>query len=130
VPRRRQGIRVVTRPLLAADRTIRIDAPTRIETFLYEGHTIRAPGFDEESFAIAVGRALAEGLTAQPGKAPRTWLVTNPATNSEYVAHGRYGCSCASGHHRSLCKHRAVVLLVEAITGGVDRPGGRETDGN
>lgn len=52
---------------LVRDRTI----ATRAEpTIQFGGHTIRAPGFDPETFASAIDRAVNDGLTVSPGRTP------------------------------------------------------------
>lgn len=94
------------------------------ETIRFGGHTIRAPGFDELTFAAAVNRAFSDGLAVSPGRAPRSWYVRNPVSGQEYVASLDGTCTCAAGHHRSLCKHLALTLLLDAILTPVDRLGG------
>lgn len=101
----------------------RSEAPARVQPITFGGYQVAAPGFDEEMFASVVQRALADGLRVEPGRAPRTWLVTNPVSGHEYAANV-HGCTCAAGHHRSLCKHLALTLLLDAILTPVDRLGG------
>jgi hypothetical protein len=99
------------------------DITTLPETIRFGGHTVRAPGFTAETFASAIDRALSDGLTISPGRAPRTWHVRNPVSGHEYATN-RHGCSCPASLHGSPCKHAAIVILVETITGGADRLGG------
>jgi hypothetical protein len=99
---------------LVKDRAI----ATRAEpTIRFGGHTIRAPGFDELTFAAAVNRAFSDGLAVSPGRAPRSWYVRNPTNGSEYVAN-RHGCSCRAGELARPCKHRSIILVIEAIIVG------------
>jgi hypothetical protein len=103
---------------------IEIRVATRAESAVrYAGYQITAPGFDEAAFSAAVQRALADGLTVSPGRAPRTWQVFNSTNLSEYIV-SPFGCSCRAGELNRSCKHRALVQLIEAIIGGADRPGG------
>ncbi len=48
-----------------------VTTTTRVEpTVRFRGHTVRAPGFDPESFASAIDRAVNDGLTVSPGRTP------------------------------------------------------------
>ncbi len=101
-----------------------VTTTTRVETTVrFGGFTICTDGFDDATFAAAIARALHDGLTISPGRAPRTWLVTNPLNRSEYVTNA-HGCSCRAGEHGTPCKHRAIILVIEAILGGSDSLGG------
>ncbi len=104
---------------LVTNRTI----TTRAEPITFHSHVLDAPGFTAETFASAIDRALSDGLTISPGRAPRTWHVRNPTNGSEYVAN-RHGCSCRAGELARPCKHRSIILVIEAIIGGSGCPGG------
>jgi hypothetical protein len=101
-----------------------IETPTRADPpITFHGYAIRAAGFTAETFAAAIQRALADGLTISPGRAPRTWHVRNPVSGHEYASNV-HGCSCPASLHGAPCKHVAIVLLTETITTPVDRLGG------
>lgn len=90
----------------------------------FRGYTIRAAGFDQETFSQAITRAIDEGLTIRPGHASRTWYVWNPSSQNEYATGANGTCTCPASVHGSSCKHVALVMLIETIIGDSDRLGG------
>lgn len=72
------------------------------------GHTVDAPGFDQDQFERAMARAFTDDLRLKPLRG-RAFLVYRPgASVGQRVT--RTTCSCPAGEHEVPCKHRAVVI--------------------
>lgn len=72
------------------------------------GHTVDAPGFNQDRFERAMTRAFVDDLQLKP-LGNDAFLVFQPgATRGQRVT--RETCSCPAGEHDVPCKHRAVVI--------------------
>lgn len=80
----------------------------------YRGHTIPAPGFDEATLARSIDRALAGGVTLRATERPNVYRASGSGGETYWTS--RTGCSCPAGSNARPCKHRALVVLIEAIT--------------
>ncbi|HET7345793.1 MAG TPA: SWIM zinc finger family protein [Acidobacteriaceae bacterium] len=72
------------------------------------GHTVDAPGFNQDRFERAMARAFVDDLQLEPlGRG--AFLAFQPgATRGQRVT--RETCSCPAGQHDVPCKHRALVI--------------------
>jgi hypothetical protein len=87
---------------------VRIGAPVVPVPITWGGHTVNAPGFDQDRFDRAMARAFVDDLQIKPLRG-ETFLVHYPgATHGHRVT--RETCSCPAGQHDVPCKHRALVI--------------------
>ena len=72
------------------------------------GHTVDAPGFDQDRFDRAMARAFIDDLRLEPlpGDA---FLVHFPGSSRGHYT-TRETCTCPAGQHDVPCKHRALVI--------------------
>lgn len=72
------------------------------------GHTVNAPGFNQDRFDRAMMRAFVDDLQITPLQG-EAFLVHHPgATHGHRVT--RETCTCPAGQHDVPCKHRALVI--------------------
>jgi hypothetical protein len=96
-------------PDRAADaRPANTSAPALPVPVTWGGHTVDAPGFDQDRFDRAMARAFVDDLRLEPlGRG--AFLVHRPgATRGHRTT--RETCSCPAGEHDVPCKHRALVI--------------------
>jgi len=89
-------------------------------TFGFHGYLVDAPGFDAETFARLIKRALDEGVCLTPSARPGEFRAMRPSSPMTYHTTPTR-CTCWAGQLGRPCKHRALACLLLAVTGTPSR---------
>ena len=84
-------------------------------TFGFHGYLVNVQGFDGETFTRAINRTLDEGVRLEPTGQPGTFRATRPGSPTTYTVSGT-ACSCPADQRGVPCKHRALAILILAVT--------------
>lgn len=86
----------------------RVGAPVVPVPVSWGGHTVDAPGFDQDRFERAMARAFVDDLQIKPLHGDTFLVHYSGATHGHRVT--RETCTCPAGQHDVPCKHRALVI--------------------